>query len=170
MEPLDAAVDDDLDLDLTLHGEVKTGDFRELFPVDTHAALARLPVLHSMGMKHAQQLVDWLGRLSDEAEYDIEVTALELCIGFLAGGHSRPCQINFGHGPQWVDPADFAVGELLGRTLAAKHSAFLALFKAISRAFGTEWLCGSSARISCGVHRRFSVASIHLYKAYPVFC
>ena len=161
-EPLDAAMDEsgELGLDLTLHGEVNTGDFRELFPVDIHAALDKMPILHSMGMKHAHQLVEWLGGLSDEAEYDIEVTTLELCIGFMADGHSLPCQINFGHGPQWVDPADFAVGELLGHTLAAKHSAFLALFKATSRAFGTEWICGSSARISCGVHRRFSVASI----------
>ena len=157
---VDAAEDESGELDLTLHGEVNTGDFIELFPVDVNAALHRSTVLPQMGISFAQKMVSWLRELSQEADYTLEVTTLELCVGYLAAGHVLPCQINFGSGPVWVNPEDYAVGELLGHTLAAKHSAFLALLKAIAAAFSCEWLCGSSARLGSGVHRRFSTAYV----------
>ena len=151
----DAAVEDSDDAEITLHGEVNAGDFVELFPVDVETCFARSPLLVSMGLAAPRALTSWFSQLNAEADFVLEITTLEACIGFLLDGHSLPYRVNLGSGPIWVCADDFPAGELLGHTLAAKHSAFLALLRAVSDVFGCEWFYGEAAKVSSGVHRRF---------------
>ena len=92
---------------------------------------------------------------ADRAEYEIEITTVELCTAFLLAGHELPFLVDLGSGPQWTVPSKCAAAELLGCTFAAKHGAFSKLFRAVLASLGIERGFCSVSRVDSGIIRGF---------------
>ena len=149
------AVNEGLAPILDVHGVANDGDFVECFPLDTDMALGRSSVVSAMGLTAGNDMVQFLRRLDAEAEFQMEVTTLELCVAFLHFGFDLPFQVNFGRGPQWLSPSNCPAGSLMGGTLALKLATFTKLMRAVLKAFRLEVDWTTSSRVSSGLYKSF---------------
>ena len=68
---------------LDVFGCPNHGDWVEYFPVSPELALGRSSFLMLYGLTAPLALLRWLQQLSDEADFVLEVSLLEICVGFL---------------------------------------------------------------------------------------
>ena len=142
------------------HGALNEGDFIEQFPIAIDSAILTSTILVQMGQGVSRSLSAWFCRLSDEADYVLDVTVLEMCVGFLSDGHELPFLVSVRDHPEWVLPSQFIAGELLGQTLSAKLNSFTRLLRAFVQVACPDAQWGHASRPTCGIMKIFPTLRI----------
>ena len=103
-----------------------TGDFAEQLPLCLEVAVSQNPGFCDFGVPAIVAIARWLADQSLKASHVVQLTFLELFLGFhFEVGLVLPVQIRGRRGVvNWISPESSSAGILLGRTLGSQISVF----------------------------------------------